>query len=55
MEKKMNIRDEFSDLESLQSPVFTSFADKSDMRMLRFFIEMDSEFEFIEFERWLLG
>jgi len=54
MENELDIRDEFLDLEQFtdENSEFLKFADK---KMLDFFINIDSNFEFIEFERWLIN
>ena len=52
MNNQIDIRDQFLDLESLSDS--NDFKNLTDEKMLKFFTEMSSEFEFIEFERWLI-
>ena len=54
MDSQIDIRDEFLDLESLSESILDNFHSATDREMLKLFIDMDSEFEFIEFERWLI-
>jgi hypothetical protein len=53
MENELDIRDEFLDLEKL-ADINSEFIRFTNQKMLDFFIEMDSDIEFIEFERWLI-
>ena len=53
MEDKLDIRDELLDLDIVESESI-NFRQYENGKMLQFFIDMDSTFEFIEFERWLV-
>ena len=54
MEDTIDIRDELLDLDVLESSQYMDFKKYSNSKMLQFFIDMDSTFEFVEFERWLI-
>lgn len=54
MEDKLDIRDELLDSDILENH-YLDFQRVINPRMLQFFIDMDSDFESVEFERWLIG
>ena len=49
----IDIRDEIFDLEILEIK-YSDFQNIANSKMLELFIDMDSNFEVVEFERWLL-